>query len=60
MHSEEYMPLVRQHFSNYQKGDLPFDVTLERIKNLFRHHGDSKIQLKSGFADFLKNEVFVV
>jgi hypothetical protein len=28
MYSEEYMPLVRQHFSNYQKGDLPFDVTL--------------------------------
>jgi hypothetical protein len=59
MHAEEYMPLVQKHFINYKKGDLPFDITLEKIGNLFRHNKNSKIHLRSDFTDFLKKEVFL-
>jgi len=55
MHSDMYVPLVQQHlFSDYKKGDLPLELTLEMIENLFRHHADSKILLSSDFTDFLK------
>jgi len=55
MHSDVYVPFVQQHlFSNYKKGDLPFELTLEMVKNLFRHHTNSEIQLKSYFTEFLE------
>jgi len=55
MHENVYEPLVKQHlFSNYEKGDLPFELTLAMIGNLFRHHADPKIPLRSDFTDFLK------
>jgi len=56
MHSDVYEPLVQRHlFSNYKKGDLPFELTLAMVENLFRHHADSEIPLNSDFTRFLRN-----
>lgn len=41
---------------NYQKGDMPFELTDWRLKNLFKNNLDSKLP-RSDFATFLKGLV---
>ncbi len=58
MHKDEYIPLIKENlFPDYKKGELPFDIDLERLKCLFRNqnknHGKNDA-IHCDFADFLK------
>ena len=58
MHSEQYMPLVKEIFPDYEKGELPFSPNdQEKLDNLFRHNEDNSIFIKSDFATYLKNRL---
>ncbi len=51
-----YLPLLKKHvFPAYQKGDIPFDITLERLQCLFKHKDVPEYCFRCGFADFLEN-----
>ena len=58
MHSEQYMPLVKEMFPDYEKGELLFSpIDQEKLDNLFRHNEDSSIFIKSTFATYLKSQL---
>lgn len=58
MHSEQYMPLIKGMFPNYEKGELLFSpINQEKLDNLFRHNEDNSIFIKSDFATYLKNRL---
>lgn len=58
MHSAQYMPLVKEIFSEYEKGELPFSpIDQEKLDNLFRHNEDNSIFIKSDFATYLKEKL---
>lgn len=41
MHQDTYLPLLKNHcFKNYEKGQIPFVITLERLRNLFVHNNE--------------------
>lgn len=58
--SESYLPLIKQHiniFHNYDKKEIPFDLTLEKIKLAYKHHKDPNIPIKCYFLDFLSEYI---
>lgn len=58
MHSAKFMPLVKEIFPDYKKGELPFStINQENIENLFRHNEDNSIFIKSDFAMYLKSRL---
>ena len=55
MKETEYLPLVKEHlFSNYSKGDIPFDITSERLEQLFKQKDIKEYFFRCGFADLLE------
>ena len=52
-----YLPAFQSIFPNYQKGDLPFELTCDRLENMFKHVGKQAGQISNGFGEFLKSEV---
>ena len=55
MKETEYLPLVKEHlFSNYSKGDIPFEITSERLEQLFKQKDIKEYFFRCGFADFLE------
>ena len=51
----EYLPLVKEHlFSNYNKGDIPFEITSDKLERLFKQKDSPKYFFRCGFADFLE------
>lgn len=58
MHSAQYMPLVKEMFPDYEKGELLFSpIDQEKLDNLFRHNEDNAIFIKSDFATYLKEKL---
>lgn len=55
MKESGYLPLVKQHlFPNYTKGDIPFDITTERLEQLFKNKNKSEYFFRCEFADLLE------
>lgn len=55
MQEDEYLPLFREClFGNYEKGQIPFEITQERLNNLFIHNNDKNCFFKCDFATFLE------
>lgn len=58
--SNEYIPLLKENiaiFNNYEKGNIPFDITLENIKQAYRNHRNPQIQFKCEFLEFLNEMI---
>ena len=58
MHENACLPLLKENiFHNYRKGELPFEICLERLKCLFRNQDKNRGKsnaIHCDFADFLK------
>ncbi|BAG13966.1 hypothetical protein [Candidatus Endomicrobiellum trichonymphae] len=56
MKSEIYMPLIKNFFNDYKKGNLPadFKISEESLKKLFFNNQDADIKFESDFACFLQ------
>ncbi|MBE6446235.1 MAG: hypothetical protein E7021_02410 [Alphaproteobacteria bacterium] len=55
MKEAEYLPLVKEHlFPNYTKGDIPFEITSEKLEQLFKQKNNPKYFFRCGFADLLE------
>lgn len=51
----EYLPLVKEHlFPNYNKGDIPFEITSEKLEQLFKQKSSQNYFFRCGFADLLE------
>jgi len=58
MHSAQFIPLVKDIFPDYEKGELLFSaIDQEKLDNLFRHNEDESIFIKSTFATYLKSRL---
>lgn len=55
LHACNYLPLYETVFPGYQKNEMPFSLTKERLECLFTNNSDTTIRIKSKFADFLKS-----
>lgn len=58
--SKDYIPLIKEKidiFNNYEKGVLPFDITLDNIKQAYKTHQATNIKFKSDFLDFINTHV---
>ena len=63
LHSDDYLPLIQELFSGYEKGKLQDDdLTVDRLNNMRRHIPEIKNLLHDPmpatfhlFADFLSN-----
>lgn len=56
--SDEYIPLIKENmdvFNNYEKGDIPFEITLDNIKQAYKIHQTTTINFKCDFLDFLNS-----
>ena len=55
MKETEYLPLVKEYlFPNYSKGDIPFEITSERLEQLFKQKDIKEYFFRCGFADLLE------
>lgn len=55
MKETEYLPLVKENlFSNYNKGDIPFEITQDRLKQLFKQKNIPEYFFRCDFADLLE------
>ncbi|MFI3242467.1 MAG: hypothetical protein R3Y43_07870 [Alphaproteobacteria bacterium] len=55
MHSSTYEPLVKEHlFPDYEKGDMPFEITKDNLERLFNNNNNPDIKFGSEFANFLE------
>ena len=53
----DYLPLVKEHlFANYSKGDIPFEITSEKLEQLFKQK--EEYFFRCGFADFLEKLIY--
>lgn len=58
MHSAQFIPLIKEIFPDYEKGELLFSsINQEKLENLFRHNEDNSIFIKSTFATYLKSRL---
>lgn len=58
--AKEYIPLIKEKikiFNNYEKGVLPFDITLDNIKQAYSIHQNPNIKFKSDFLDFINEYI---
>ena len=58
--SSEYMPLIKENidiFNNYEKGDIPFEITLDNIKQAYKIHQNTTINFKCDFLKFLNDNI---
>ncbi len=58
--SDEYEQIIKDNiaiFKDYKKGIIPFDITLDNIKQAYRIHQNSNIKFKSDFLDFVNEHI---
>ncbi len=58
LHSDTHLKLLKDNiikFANYEKGDLPFDITIETLKNALNNHRDSDIKFQCDFIELINN-----
>lgn len=58
--SDQYIPLIKEKiavFNNYEKGDIPFEITLDHIKQAYKIHQNQNINFKCNFLDFINDNV---
>lgn len=58
LHSDSHLKLLKDNiteFTNYEKGDLPFGITIETLKNALNNHRDSEIKFRCDFIDIINN-----
>ena len=58
--SDEYIDLLKKNiniFRDYKKGVLPFDITLDNIKQAYKTHQATNIKFKSDFLDFINEYI---
>ena len=58
--SSEYMPLIKENidiFNDYEKGDIPFEITLDNIKQAYKIHQNTTINFKCDFLKFLNDNI---
>lgn len=56
--SSEYIPLIKDNidiFNNYEKGDIPFEITLDNIRQAYKIHQNLTMNFKCDFLDFLSS-----
>lgn len=57
MVSEEYMVGVKKLLPEYEKGDLPFDITPDALRAMFANLKDQTIPIRNDFGELLLAEV---
>jgi hypothetical protein len=63
MHSEQYMKLIKDNlFPDYTKSSLTKDFVINKnsLKKLIEHNDTPVFRIKSDFASFLKQELFIL
>lgn len=60
--SDKYIPLIKENidiFNNYEKGDIPFEITLDNIKQAYKIHQNQNINFKCDFLEFIHELLLV-
>lgn len=57
MHADEYEPLVRQYWPSYRKGELPFELTAERVQKMFQNIQVPGLLIRNDFGQYVFNQV---
>lgn len=57
VHERDYLPLFRQRFPEYRKGELPFALNYERLATMMRHASNKECPVKNGFGLLLKEQI---
>lgn len=58
--SDKYIPLIKEKiaiFNNYEKGNIPFKITIDHIKQAYKIHQKSTINFKCDFLEFINDNV---
>ncbi len=58
--SDKYIPLIKENiyiFNNYEKGNIPFKITIDHIKQAYKIHQKSTINFKCDFLEFINDNV---
>ena len=56
MHAQEYEPLFRDFWPDYQKGDMPFELTRQRLEQMFVNLEISDMPIRNGFGQYVRDE----
>lgn len=58
LHSEEYLPLFKSNlFPSYSKGNLPFELTEGKIRQMLENQSKQEMPLSSEVAEFISEIV---
>ncbi len=58
LHADQYKDLYRSHVSkDYLKGEMPFELSIEHIKQLCDNNADSQVSFSSDFASWLQGQL---
>lgn len=57
MHAWEYEPLFRDFWPDYQKGDMPFELTRQRLEQLFVNLEIPDLPIRNEFGQYVRDEL---
>lgn len=57
MHAREYEPLFRDFWPDYQKGDMPFELTRQRLEQMFVNLEIPDMPIRNGFGQYVRDEL---
>lgn len=57
MHAREYEPLFRNFWPDYQKGDMPFELTRQRLEQLFVNLEIPDLPIRNEFGQYVRDEL---
>ena len=57
MHAREYEPLFRDFWPDYQKGDMPFELTRQRLEQLFVNLEIPDLPIRNEFGQYVRDEL---
>ena len=55
MHASEYEPFIKKMFPDYQKGELPFNLTSEHVRQMMKNL--HKYQIDNDFGEHISQEI---
>lgn len=58
--SSEYIPLIKENialFQDYEKGDIPFEITFEKIKQAYNTHQKQNINFKCDMLKYISKNL---
>ena len=57
MHAREYEPPFRDFWPDYQKGDMPFELTRQRLEQLFVNLEIPDLPIRNEFGQYVRDEL---